>query len=99
MKPLEEFSIRAGEGTPYAATLTCLPDCENEWIGLIKFDDNDLNLHYDLSTYDDKPFIMHEDWHYWERKSGGTHLMNLLEGWHKRIVDLFERVKEKAKNK
>jgi hypothetical protein len=96
----EEFSWRAGEGTPFAATLTCTPIGDDEtgslWAGRILFDNNNLNWARKLPKYDGGDFVMYEDWLYPHEKSGGTHLMNLLDKWHGEIVELFERVRTTA---
>lgn len=96
---MEEFSWRTGEDTPFAATLTCVPDEDSEgdleWIGLLKFDDDRFNWRKDFGEHvDGKSFIMHMDWRYPRTHSGGTYLMNLLVKWHGEIVELFQRVRE-----
>lgn len=91
----EEFSMRHGEGTPFAATLTCIPIGDEEtgslWRGYVKFDNQQLNWHSELPSYDGGTVVLYTDWVYPQEKSGGTHLMNLLENWHGDIVDLFHR--------
>lgn len=96
---MEEFSVREGEGTPFAATLTCTPDedCEGnlEWIGRIHFDNDFYNWPHEIPNFDTgKLYIIYDDWKFPYPKTGGTYLMNLLVDWHQQIVALIGRVRE-----
>lgn len=97
MIEMQEFSIRIGEGGQYAATLTCLPmesDQDLVWQGSIKFDNDILNFPVIFPHYDGiGSSTMYNEWVYHRQTSGGTHLMNLLEGWWEDVTALFERVK------
>lgn len=94
----EEFSWRAGEGTPFAATLTCTPIGDEEtgslWQGRVLFDNHNLNWTHKLPKYDGSEFVIYDDWVYPHIKSGGTHLMNLLNKWHGEIVELITRIRQ-----
>ena len=93
-----EFSWRVGEGTDFAATLTCIPDedaaGDPEWRGHLRFDNDAYNWKHALNRHDDTPYDFYTDWVYPRNKNGGTYLMNLLVKWHSDIVELFGRVRE-----
>lgn len=91
-----EQSWRAGDGTPFAATLTIVPlddDGDLEWRGYIEFDDKSLNFPQELEDANGNVLVFYNYWVYPHQKSGGTYLMNLLMGWHREIVALFGRVR------
>lgn len=91
-----ELTHRVGGGTEFAATLTCLPfedDNGWSWRGMIRFDNNIFNLMDRFPKYDGGDFDMPRDWVYPQDKSGGAHLMGLLEGWWQDFCGLFARVR------
>lgn len=99
----EEFEIRVGEGTEFAATLTCSPyqDPDEGWMwnGWLQFDDNTFNLVWAFDNYDGTQSIdMPQVWKFPHDKNSGTYLMNLLEGWWRDFCLMFERVRAKRES-
>lgn len=94
---LEEFFVRIGEDSPYAATLRCIPietDDDLQWQGIMEFDDNALNFPTEFPDYDGKrTFTIYDHWVYPREVASGAYMMSLLDGWWKDITALFERVK------
>lgn len=99
MDTLEEFQERIGDGTPYAATLTCTPGDDDipyqtlEWMGFITFDDNSYNWPYEMPQYEGSPKTWYHDWTHPDRPPTGSYCMENLKKWHGEIVALFERVR------
>lgn len=98
----EEFSVRIGEDTPYAASLYCVPmetDDDLQWQGVIDFDDDALNFPVEIESYSGgESFVMYDHWIYPREVPGGAHMLSLLEAWWKSLTALFERVKAMAKS-
>lgn len=95
---LGEFSGREGEGTEFAATLTCVPfEDGSEWMGTIQFDNNELNWPDVFEDSEGGTLTFYSDWHYPRIVSGGTYLNTLLINWHGEIVELFGRVRRMNK--
>lgn len=95
---LQEFSERIGEGTEFAATLTCIPfDDGSEWMGTIKFDNNDLNWPDVFEDSEGGTLTIYSDWHYPGTVPGGTYLNTCLINWHGEIVALIERIRQMSK--
>lgn len=93
----DEFTLRIGDGTPFAATLTCVPvedDAYVQWRGYIQFDDNTYNWPEFLSGYDGATMTIYEPWCYPRDVAAGTYMANLLTRWHGDIVAFIERMKQ-----
>lgn len=95
----KEFSIREYGDTEFAATLTCIPITDEEtgdveWMGSITFDNPDWNFFYEFEDSEGNKIRLFNAWMHPRIVGGGTHMMNLLIGWHIEIVALIGRIRK-----